>query len=145
MELTMRTESPSIFLDKREEEGTSADILDNSYWACSKFKFFCDFNQTVTVASTVFVSKYKCWRERTGSFSPFCICVSSGIRSSIGTISPWESKLAMFQSKEDKKLTVLFENKAKNVETQRHTKRIKIHQLQTKNYDFLFPKRFAKK
>ena len=43
----------------QEEEGTSADILYNSYWACSKFKFFCNVNQTVTVASTVFVSKFK--------------------------------------------------------------------------------------
>ena len=38
----------------------SAHILDNSYWACSKFKFFRDANQTVTVASTAFVSKCKC-------------------------------------------------------------------------------------
>ena len=53
---TLQTESPSIFLG-REEEGTSADILDNSYWACSKFNFFCDVNQTVTVASTLLGGK----------------------------------------------------------------------------------------
>ena len=33
-------------------------------------------------------------------FSPFRICVSSGFGSSIGTISPLESKLATFQYKE---------------------------------------------
>ena len=69
--------------------------------------------------------------ERTGSFSPFRSCVSSEFGSSIGTISPLESKLAMFQCKEDKKnlrarvkLTVralLFKNKASNLETQKHT------------------------
>ena len=71
--------------------------------------------------------------------------------SSIGTISPLESKLAMFQCKEDKKnlrakvkLTVLFKNKASNLETQKHTKRIEIHQSQITNDDLLFPKRFAK-
>ena len=58
-----------------------------------------------------------------------------------------ESKLAMFQCKEDKKnlrakvkLTVLFKNKAFNLETQKHTKRIEIHQSQITNDDLLFPK-----
>ena len=57
----------------------------------------------------------------------------------------------MFQCKEDKKnlrakvkLTVLFKNKASNLETQKNTKRIKIHQSQITNDDLLFPKRFAK-
>ena len=36
------------------------------------------------------------------SFSPSHICVHAGLGSSIGTISPWESKLAMFR-KEGKK------------------------------------------
>ena len=89
--------------------------------------------------------------ERTGSLSPFRSCVSSGFLSSIGTISPLKSQLAMFQCKEDKKnlrakvkLTVLFKNKASNLETQKHTKRIEIHQSQITNDDLLFPKRFAK-
>ena len=64
-----------------------------------------------------------------------------------------ESKLAMFQCKEDKKnlrakvkLTVLFKNKASNLETQKHTKRIEIQQsqLEITNDHLLFPKRFAK-
>ena len=38
----------------------------------------------------------KCWRERTDSFSPSHVCVSSGFRSTIETISPWEPKLAIF-------------------------------------------------
>ena len=42
------------------------------------------------------------------------------------------------------KLTVLFKNKASNLETQKHTKRIEIHQSQITNDDLLFPKRFAK-
>ena len=61
------------------------------------------------------------------------------------------SKLAMFQCKEDKKNlrakvkhTVLFKNKASNLETQKLTKRIEIHQSQITNDDLLFPKRFAK-
>ena len=73
----------------------------------------------------MFVSKCKRQRERTGSFSIFRNCVSSGFGSSLGTISPLESKLAMLQCKEDKKslrakvkLTVLFRNKASNLETQ---------------------------
>ena len=63
----------------------------------------------------------------------------------------FESKLAMFQCKEVKKklrakvkLTAVFKNKASNLETQKHTKRIEIHQSQITNYDLLFPKRFAK-
>ena len=67
-----------------------------------------------------------------------------------------ESKLALFQYKEDKKnlrakvkLTVLFKNKASwgkasNLETQKHTKRIEIYQSQITDDDLLFPKRFAK-
>ena len=62
-----------------------------------------------------------------------------------------ESKLSMFQCKEDKKnlrakvkLTVLFKNKASNLETQKHTKRIEIHQSRITNDDLLFPNRFAK-
>ena len=93
----------------------------------------------------MFVSKCKCQRERTGSFSPFRSCVSSGFGSSIGTISPLESKLSMFQCKEDKKnlrakvkLTVLFKNKASNLETQKHTKRIEIHQSQITSDDLYF-------
>ena len=57
----------------------------------------------------------------------------------------------MFQCKEviknlraKVKLTVLFKNKAAKLETQKQTKRIKIHQPQITNYDLLFPKRFAK-
>ena len=57
----------------------------------------------------------------------------------------------MFQCKEDKKnlranvkLVVLFKNKASNLETQKHTKLIEIHQSQITNDDLLFPKRFAK-
>ena len=57
----------------------------------------------------------------------------------------------MFQCKEDKKnrrakvkLTVLFKNNASNLETQKHTKRIEIHQSQITNDDLLFPKRFTK-
>ena len=96
----------------------------------------------------MFVSKCKCQGERTGSFSPFRGCVSSGFGSSIGTISLLESKLAMFQCKEDKKnlraKVKLFKNKASNLETQKHTKRIEIHQSQITNDDLLFPKRFAK-
>ena len=42
------------------------------------------------------------------------------------------------------KLTVLFKNKATNLETKKDTKRIEIHQSQITNYDLLFPKRFAK-
>ena len=42
------------------------------------------------------------------------------------------------------KLTVLFKNKASNLGTQKHTKRIEIHQSQITNDDLLFPKRFAK-
>ena len=99
----------------------------------------------------MFVSKCKCQRERTGSFSPFRSCVSSAFGSFIGTISPLESKLAVFQCKEDKKnlrakvkLTVPFKNKASNLETQKHTKRIEIHQSQITNDYLLFPKKFAK-
>ena len=62
-----------------------------------------------------------------------------------------ESKLAMFQCKEVKKnvtakvkLTVLFKKKASNLETQKHTERIEIHQSQITNYDLLSPKRLAK-
>ena len=51
----------------------------------------------------------------------------------------------MFQCKEDKKnlrakvkLTVLFKNKASNLETQKHTKRIEIHQSQITNDDLCF-------
>ena len=93
---------------------------------------------------------------------PVCFHPSVGVfpldfmGSSIGTISPLESKLAMFQCKEDKKnlrakvkLTVralLFKNKASNLETQKHTKLIEMHQSQITNDDLLFPKssRFAK-
>ena len=57
----------------------------------------------------------------------------------------------MFQCKEDKKnlranvkLVVLFKNKASNLETQKHTKLIEIHQSQITNDDLLFPKRFTK-
>ena len=57
----------------------------------------------------------------------------------------------MFQCKEDKKkfrakikLAVLFKNRAPNLETQKHTKRIEIHQSQITNDDLLFPKRFTK-
>ena len=39
----------------------------------------------------------------------------------------------------------LFKNRAPNPETQKHTKRIEIHQSQITNDDLLFPKRFAKK
>ena len=42
------------------------------------------------------------------------------------------------------KRTVLFKNRAPNLETQKHTKRIEIHQSQITNDDLLFPKRFAK-
>ena len=42
------------------------------------------------------------------------------------------------------KLTVLFKNKATNLETQKHTKRIEIHQSQITNHGLSFPKRFAK-
>ena len=42
------------------------------------------------------------------------------------------------------KLTVLFKNRAPNLETQKHTKRIEIHQSQITNDDLLFPKRFTK-
>ena len=42
------------------------------------------------------------------------------------------------------KLTVLFKNKATNLETKKHTKQIENHQSQITNYDLLFPKRFAK-
>ena len=62
-----------------------------------------------------------------------------------------ESKLATFQFKKLKKLitkvklTVLFKNKAMNLETQKHTKGIEIHQSQiTINHGLSFPKRFAK-
>ena len=146
--IILRTESASIFLDtvSREEEGTSADILDNSYWTCFKFKFFCDVNQTITVASTVFVSKCKCQRERAGSFSPFRIYDSSGFGSSIGTISPLESQLAMFQCKEDKKnlrakvkLTVLFKTKhltLKHRNTQNGSKSTN-HKSRTTTFCFL--------
>ena len=52
----------------------------------------------------------------------------------------------MFQCNEVKKirakvkLTVFFKNKASNLETQKHTKRIAIHQSQITNYELLFPK-----
>ena len=39
---------------------------------------------------------------------------------------------------------VLFKDKKTNLETQKNTKRIEIHQSQIANYDLLFPKRFAK-
>ena len=39
---------------------------------------------------------------------------------------------------------VLFKNKSSNLETQKHTKLIEIHQAQITNDDLLFPKRFAK-
>ena len=91
---TLRTESPSMNVCRHLRQ----------YWACSKFKLFCGGNQTVMAASTVFVSKCKCYRERTSSFSPFRICVFSAFASSIGTISPLKSKLATFQYKEVKKL-----------------------------------------
>ena len=54
-----------------------------------------------------------------------------------------KSKLATFQYKEVKllrtkvKLTVLFKNKATSLETQKHTKRIEIHQSQTTAFRFL--------
>ena len=57
----------------------------------------------------------------------------------------------MFQHTEAKKnlrakvkLTVLFRNKTTNLETQKDTKRIEIHQSQITNHDLWFPKRFAK-
>ena len=100
--ITLRTESPSIILDSTGR-GRNLCRHPRSSSTIHIFKVLCDVNQTVTVASTVFVSKCKCQRERTGSFSPFLICVSSGFESSLGTISPLESKLAMFQYKEVKK------------------------------------------
>ena len=82
------------------------------------FGFFCNVKQTVTIASTVFV-KYR-WQNKQAEatnvnvsgnvpvhfhmFSPSHICASSGFGSSTGTIIlSWESKLATFQHKEDKK------------------------------------------
>ena len=63
------------------------------------------------------------------------------------TISPWESKLAMFQYKEDKKLqlrcafqkhaTEHWTSKATTLETQKHTKRIEIPKAQTTTFCFL--------
>ena len=134
---SLRTESPSIFLDK---SGGGRNLCRHPLQfilSMLQIQVFCDVNQTVTVASAAFVSKCKCQRERTGSFSPFRSCVSSGFRSAIETISPLESKLAMFQCKKVKKnlrakvkLTVLFKHKATNLETQKHTERIEIHQSQ---------------
>ena len=77
---TLQTESPSIFLG-REEEGTSADILDNSYWACSKFNFFL-WRQSNRNRSIHFVRRQYKRAEAanvnvTGSFSPFRTFVSS--------------------------------------------------------------------
>ena len=134
--LSLRTESPSIFLDK---SGGGRNLCRHPLQfilSMLQIQVFCDVNQTVTVASAAFVSKCKC----TGSFSPFRSCVSSGFRSAIETISPLESKLAMFQCKKVKKnlrakvkLTVLSKHKATNLETQKHTERIEIHQSQITN------------
>ena len=109
------------------------------------FGFFCNVKQTVTIASTVFVKYRRRYKQAEAAnvnvsgnvlvhfhmFSPSLICVSSGFGSCIGTIIlPWESKLAMFQHEEDKKLrakvkfTALFKNtrpNAMNLETQKHT------------------------
>ena len=97
--------------------------------------------------------KDKCWRERTDSFSPSHICFSSGFGSSIETISPWESKLAMFQCKKVKKLrakeklTPLFKNTRPNFDVQkqqtlkhRNTQngsKSTSHKSQTMNFFFL--------
>ena len=134
--LSLRTESPSIFLDK---SGGGRNLCRHPLQfilSMLQIQVFCDVNQTVTVASAAFVSKCKC----TGSFSPFRSCVSSGFRSAIETISPLESKFAMFQCKKVKKnlrakvkLTVLSKHKATNLETQKHTERIEIHQSQITN------------
>ena len=133
---SLRTESPSIFLDK---SGGGRNLCRHPLQfilSMLQIQVFCDVNQTVTVASAAFVSKCKC----TGSFSPFRSCVSSGFRSAIETISPLESKFAMFQCKKVKKnlrakvkLTVLSKHKATNLETQKHTERIEIHQSQITN------------
>ena len=85
--ITLRTESSSIFLDK---SGRGRNLCHSQH----PRQFILNMLQIQIFASE--------W-ERTSSFSPFCICISSGFGSSIGTISPWESKLAMFQCKEDKK------------------------------------------
>ena len=42
------------------------------------------------------------------------------------------------------KLTALFKNKATNLETQKHTKRIEIHQSKITNHGLSFPRRFVK-
>ena len=97
--------------------------------------------------------KDKCWREHTNSFSPSNICFSYWFGSSIETISPWESKLAMFQCKKVKKLrtkeklTALFKNTRPNFEVQkqqtlkhRNTQngsKSTNHKSQTMNFFFL--------
>ena len=67
-------------------------VSDNTRPTWSKtfqdFGIFFDFNQTVTIGSN---------ESLRHMFSPSHICGFSGFGSSRGTISFWESKLAMFQ------------------------------------------------
>ena len=64
------------------------------------------------------------------SFSPSHICVHAGLGSSTGTISPWESKLAMFRKEGKKNLRAkTCKHASSEVQKQRnlkHTKQIEI-------------------
>ena len=50
LKTTLRAESPSIFLEKLEEEGDSVGSFEISYWACS--------NAKVTEPRSTSLSKY---------------------------------------------------------------------------------------
>ena len=64
------------------------------------------------------------------------------MKSKLATLSFSIKKLKKIRTKV--KLTMLFKNKATSLETQKHTKRIEIHQSQITNHRLSFPRRFAK-
>ena len=104
---TLRTEPPSIFLAKSGRGRNPCRHPRQFILSMLQIRIFLrrlsNRYRSIHCVCQLFVSKCKCWRERTSSFSPFRICVSSGFGSSIGTFSSLESKLATFQYKEVKK------------------------------------------